>query len=745
MSRKLLTEEELDDIVNVLPESFAYPGIVRKTQTLRQKLELKNYLKEFEIDERIIEALKIEIRQKYESARVAIGSTVGIAAAEGAGGPMTQLVLNTFHKAGFDGGAIESMKVLSEIFNASKVQKNKTSFLIFSEGLKKVYIPREEILGDDFCHIFVGDNNLTSSYFLKDDKLLFLSKKMSSGKFNFGDVRKLVSGLGFNVTSGQASPFVTVKEGFSSYDQRVAAKINGFCDEIEKWKLGDKSVKDFPKLDSYMLRHTNTIKNFAPPKREDVIIKAMREIVSVTLARLISKVEIITRSSAEFDTEWKKEYLSYDERKKRHHDEKSSKNYPVARIHLNVSKLVRYGLTMSKIVRAIDSYVLRKNIVLLAVPSTMMLGLIDLYVTHNSHSVKKRGATIPSGYIGTNMILTELFPVGAKKIQISGYPGIEEIFPSVKPINLYIKKIEKVGDNKWILSLSVPDIKKGSLKPQQLFLALRELGIMSFTSKDFSKFTVLSDDNPVDIMKARLSEEKRNLRRSVKEWVSGGYIGIRPVMSKIHALLVHVAISTLGSNISMISLNSYLDFDNSVVSDVHEVTKTLGIEAAKQHIVRRLNEVFENENIPVDVRHLKLLSEYMTRTGDLVGATFNGSSKDEVSVLSKASFGKPLDVIADAALFGRTDYLKSLPSAIFLGQVPKIGIYANEDSAATRKKINWIVEKILLVELGEISGRTSPKVVKTKKYVFDNFYIKTKPMSMNLGKLDQVLDLIKVS
>ena len=734
-----LSEAELDDIVSVVPESKAYPGVVRRNQTLKQKDELRTYLKEFKVYPEVIGTLKELIRLKFHNSRVPSGRAVGLRAAGSLGSPMTQLVLNTFHTAGMDGGAVESMKVLGEILNASKIQRNRTSFLNFSDGIKKVFIPRVELLdGDvnDFCKVFYDDDNLITAYIIRDDKLLYSSKKMSTGKFNFLDIRELLTELGFKVTTARSSNYAAVDGGFSTLNKKIKDKVTAYCEEVKKWRESSTRYSTrFPQLSEYMRYHTNTVKSFEPPRRSDVVLKAMRDIVFVSLKRLINKTEIIKRSSEFFDTDWKSSYIKTNTKKKIHHKNTNNANYPIMRVHLNVGKMVRYGLVMSDIVNAIDRYVLRRNVMLISFPSPITLGLVDIYVRHIEHSIKKNGAFVPDGYIGANMILAEITRTFTSKIKVSGYDGINDIFPRVTPITTYIGKSVKVSENRWELALSKAHINDGSLKPQQLFLALLEIGYMSFTSRDHTTFTVLSDDDPIDIMNEHLTMEKQNHRIITRKWISEGYVGKRPLMSRLHALLVHVKIYTLGSNLSMIPLNDYLDFNTSTISDVHEVAKTLGIEAAKQHIITRLHEVFSNEGIVVDKRHLNVVASYMTRIGELVGTTFNGASKDGVSVLSKASFGKPLAVIAEAAFFGKTDYLRSLPSSIFLGKRPNIGSKANEDSTAMRKLLDWIIEVMFMINPEQVVGRIPPIVVKSNVEVFDSFYEKVKVDKIN-GNFD---------
>jgi len=105
------------------------------------------------------------------------------------------------------------------------------------------------------------------------------------------------------------------------------------------------------------------------------------------------------------------------------------------------------------------------------------------------------------------------------------------------------------------------------------------------------------------------------------------------------------------------------------------VAACLGIEAAAVVLQRELAPYMQG----VDPRHLKLLSDAMTYTGQVLGATRAGLRRaDAVSVLGRACFETGPQVMAAAAEARATDPLHAASSRMALGLVPRIGCHAME-------------------------------------------------------------------
>lgn len=105
----------------------------------------------------------------------------------------------------------------------------------------------------------------------------------------------------------------------------------------------------------------------------------------------------------------------------------------------------------------------------------------------------------------------------------------------------------------------------------------------------------------------------------------------------------------------------------------------LGIEAARQQIITEMRETMEGHGISVDMRHLMLLADLMTRTGEVVGITRHGLAKMKESALMLASFEKTADHLFDAAYFGQHDDVTGVSECIILGKPMRQGIWTQLD------------------------------------------------------------------
>ena len=83
----------------------------------------------------------------------------------------------------------------------------------------------------------------------------------------------------------------------------------------------------------------------------------------------------------------------------------------------------------------------------------------------------------------------------------------------------------------------------------------------------------------------------------------------------------------------------------------------------------------EGHGISVDMRHLMLLADLMTRTGEVVGITRHGLAKMKESALMLASFEKTADHLFDAAYYGQHDDVTGVSECIILGKPMKQGTH----------------------------------------------------------------------
>jgi len=132
-------------------------------------------------------------------------------------------------------------------------------------------------------------------------------------------------------------------------------------------------------------------------------------------------------------------------------------------------------------------------------------------------------------------------------------------------------------------------------------------------------------------------------------------------------------IRTDGSNLSKVLEVTGVDTSRTTTNNVHEIAKTLGIEAARNALVNEAKGVLEDQGLDVDVRHVMLVADMMTTTGEVQQIGRHGISGKKASVLARAAFEITVPNIVEAAVKGESDPLEGVTENVIVGQSIPIG------------------------------------------------------------------------
>lgn len=146
-----------------------------------------------------------------------------------------------------------------------------------------------------------------------------------------------------------------------------------------------------------------------------------------------------------------------------------------------------------------------------------------------------------------------------------------------------------------------------------------------------------------------------------------GIESIRPKYSNKRWIL-----QTKGSNLLSILNEPYVDHTETVSDDMWEIYSVLGVEAARSFIVDSIKNILFFDGTYIDVRHIRLLADAMTRKGTISSVNRDGIGR-EVGTFAKGMFEKVVDNFREASTFGEYDPMNSLSSSIFMGTIPKCG------------------------------------------------------------------------
>ena len=132
-------------------------------------------------------------------------------------------------------------------------------------------------------------------------------------------------------------------------------------------------------------------------------------------------------------------------------------------------------------------------------------------------------------------------------------------------------------------------------------------------------------------------------------------------------------IRTDGSNLSKVLEIEGVDTSRTTTNNIHEIAKTLGVEASRNALVHEAKGVLEDQGLDVDVRHVMLVADMMTTTGDVQQIGRHGISGKKASVLARAAFEITVPNIIEAAVKGESDPLAGVTENVIVGQSIPIG------------------------------------------------------------------------
>ena len=162
-----------------------------------------------------------------------------------------------------------------------------------------------------------------------------------------------------------------------------------------------------------------------------------------------------------------------------------------------------------------------------------------------------------------------------------------------------------------------------------------------------------------------------SLKEKIKETIISGVKGVRQVMvlKKNRDFIV----ITLGTNLKKIVDLKEVDKDKTISNDFHEVAKVFGVEVARQLIIDEIGKVLNTQGLDIDIRHIELVSDAMTNTGEIKGITRMGIIAQKSSVLARATFETPVKQFVNASIKGSKDNLTSVIENIILNQPVPVG------------------------------------------------------------------------
>lgn len=299
------------------------------------------------------------------------------------------------------------------------------------------------------------------------------------------------------------------------------------------------------------------------------------------------------------------------------------------------------------------------------------------------------------GEPSTQMALNVFHFAGVSEMQITlGLPRLIEIFdarkhPSTPSMDIHLEedynndekakeiaeKIKSITlqdvasqinvlftENKIEVKLDKSAMREAHTGPATILKNLIEKGIKAKLKEDS---IVVTAGEGADF------KEIYSIKEKLKETLVGGIKGISQIL--IVKRDNKYKIITAGSNLEEIMKVKGVDKERVMTNDFHEIAAVLGIEAARQAIMNEIEKVINQQGLDINKRHIKLVADAMTTSGEVKGITRIGIIAEKSSILARASFETPIKHFVNATIQGNRDALKSVIENVMLNQTVPVG------------------------------------------------------------------------
>lgn len=461
---------------------------------------------------------------------------------------------------------------------------------------------------------------------------------------------------------------------------------------------------------SKVRRHENTNIYF---KRTDLtfedIIAKRSELVEINLANLMTNYDIQTPTA--LSSPWW--YPVYQASTGRWIKNVTGKDFSeiswVLRLNFDINALYANRVTMEQIVVAIEQYNATNRTVFI-IPSPISLGIIDIFPDENRIIEPLKTLHLFTEEFAPYTFLHQIVKPALSEIIIRGITGIKRMFPEDSRVWRIIKdeikvynqeqinaepaaEMKSIMQRMWYLVYNHTQIADTGIRPAKLQQLIEASGLVLAKEED-DYMVVIMPEIPVKLLEDERKKNEKERRNFLKPgvWVdyqinedlaekrkiekerrsAGDEYYVRPPTPLERASQFYYA-ATDGSNLAAFLARDDVDATRTICNNVHEVYRTLGIEAARTFLIKEIYFVIRQEEGDINPRHITLLVDFMSNLGEPTPITFSGVSRMSTGHLAKASNEKAMNIFTDAALFAKKEAIKGVSPSIYVGQRARIG------------------------------------------------------------------------
>ncbi|MDH7555797.1 MAG: DNA-directed RNA polymerase subunit A'' [Candidatus Methanosuratincola sp.] len=300
------------------------------------------------------------------------------------------------------------------------------------------------------------------------------------------------------------------------------------------------------------------------------------------------------------------------------------------------------------------------------------------------------------GEPGTQMTLRTFHYAGVRELNVTlGLPRLIEIvdarrIPSTPTMTIYldeehrgslekakevVARIERIAVENVARSIEYDMINSSFIVEIDTEVAEDKGLDLEFIAKSIEKLKVgrvSVEGNSIIISPETTAPEKiKRLRERILDLRLKGIKGIKRVViqKEDNEYVLH----TDGSNLAQVLGVKGIDTTRIYTNNISEIAEVLGIEAARNAIIREAFQVLDQQGLDVDIRHVILVADLMTSTGKIRQIGRHGVSGEKSSVLARAAFEVTVKHLLDAAAHGEEDALEGVTENVIVGQPVPLG------------------------------------------------------------------------
>jgi DNA-directed RNA polymerase subunit A' len=301
------------------------------------------------------------------------------------------------------------------------------------------------------------------------------------------------------------------------------------------------------------------------------------------------------------------------------------------------------------------------------------------------------------GEPGTQMTLRTFHYAGVASLAQLGFTRLVEIVdarksPKSPVMEIYLKKeYAKDYDKVKVIAASIEEINLQKLaevredfRKNVVYVRISQNLLKEFKISEkeilekIKEVTEYKKDGLTLTIKPK-AENLRNMRKLINKIKD---LHLRGIAGVSRAILIEKqmkegksewTIATEGSNLSEVLKIPEVDSTRTSTNDIVEISKVLGVEAARNSVIAEILKVLEAQELRVDLRHIMLIADAMTFKGAVKSIGRHGLAGEKKSVLARAAFEETAKHLLNACLFGESDTLKGVTENILIGQTIPVG------------------------------------------------------------------------